>query len=437
MSDNKFILETVHAVIGHLRSPQDAPQAVAGGAPDQIGTLAVEQRPNSPDGATDMELVLDWNLFEMFRDEEGETADRGMGVLTAPVGGRQEYLLETPQRPVPAQVHVEVNNEARAAPPQRFQFQAPTHPYQMDNWDDLRERLREILTSRGRWPAHIDCESDWWMDCLHYLAYQVVFECFRDHELEFTKKNFVPIGSLRNFLQWWLQESVGAIVQEIITRSRKGETVNAQFLGGLNDRLLGIGLRTIHQLYEGTNAPSQGLERVSERNLAIHYLLNLARVTPAQSRHNLVLGALRDLSSITDEQFVDIFKQKHKQLDILPQADITAIMHIRGDLYITALQFADLDAFHNRMTVPGFEQAHTKYGRLPGFDTCPYPESRHLWKNYNMMVITKQIVPAGKKRFMEIASRLVQKRSHQTGGGNCGEAHRREVLFEIIAGKCS
>jgi hypothetical protein len=403
----------VTAVLTEPLPSNDVPQAVTVGA-----AAAAERRLDSPAGAADMELADDWNLLKMFRGEEDKAAPIDRATLAAPVGTR-EYLFRG------------------MVPSQRFEFQAPMHPHQMDNWEALQEQLHEILASKGRWPPLVDCELDWWIDCLHYLANQVVFECFRDHELEYTEENFVPLGTIRNFLQWWLQGSVCVLVQEMIARSRKGEVVNAQFLGGLNDHVLGIGLRTIHQLCEGGNVPPHSSERASERNLAIQYLFNLARVSSVQSRQILIHGAIQDLSSIADSQYLDIFKQKNKRLNIFLQAAVTAIIYIRGDSYITGLQFANVDAFHNAVTVPGFEQAHAKFGCLPGFDTCDYAENIYLWRNYNMMVIMNQIVPAekNKERFLVIASRLVEKRQHQTDGGNCGGSLRREVLYEIVSSK--
>jgi hypothetical protein len=374
--------------------------------------------------AVDIEEELDWDSFDFFACEEDT-----ISVASDNLGAAGNQLLfENPRRIAPHSAQVESIHSERNI--EGMAFGAPNSPYMMDNWMQLREQ--HFMNTQAHWTVHVDSEVEWWMQCVCYVSHQIVFECFRDHEPDFTKKNLVSISTIRSFLQWWIEESASLLVREMITRWRNGEVVNASFYVGLKERLLGIGVRTVRQLYEGH---CKSVSRpVCERDAAIGNLQDLA--ASIQSRQSLIQDAIRDLLSITNEQFVDIFNQKHKQLDIFLQAAITAIMYVRGDAYTLGLQFATQDSFQSVVTATEFEQDHMKYCRLPGFNNCHDSEIRHLWFNYNMMVITNQIVQRGnnKQRFMEIASRLVEKRLHKTGGGNCGEARRREVLYELISG---
>jgi hypothetical protein len=361
-------------------------------------------------------------------------------VAASPAVGPQE-VMHVVEPVLNAAAHLPIAAAPAPATPQdlRFRFREPVHVRQMGKWNELALQLRVILGLRAHWPVGVDCELNWWIECIPYLAHEIVVNCFGDHQCQFTVTTGVHVRGLRGLLCWWVEECIGITVRDILIRCRRGEIVDAQFFAGLNDTLVNTGLRVIRQLYQGP--PTQHQQRqqgVSQRGHAIQYLRSLAVAATDPRRRALLERAIDDLIALTDKQFVHVFQQKHKQLDTFLQATLTVVFHIRNDAYVTGQQlFASIEDFRRAVTAAGFNELHAKYGRLPGFNACHDDEMTNLFHNYKLMVITHLIIGGGrtKKKMMEIPERLVECVFHPPGGGNGVQAHRREVLQEIVSGK--
>jgi hypothetical protein len=374
-----------------------------------------------------------WTLNEMaglFDDE----------VAASPAVGQQEVMnVVDPVLNAAAQLPIAAAPALATPQDLRFRFREPVHMRQMGKWDELALQLRVILGLRAYWPVGVDCELNWWIECIPYLAHEIVFNCYGDHQFQFTVTTGVHVQDLRGFLCWWVEECIGITTRDIHIRCGRGEIVDAQFFAGLNDTLVNTGLRVIRQWYQGPHTQHQQRQQgVSERGHAIQYLYSLAVAATDPRRRALLERAIDDLIALTDKQFGDVFQQKHKQLDTFLQATLTVVFHIRNDAYVTGQQlFASIEDFRRAVTAAGFDQLHAKYGRLPRFNACHDDEMTNLFHNYKLMVITHLIIGGGrtKKKMMEIPERLVESVFHPPGGGNGVQAHRREVLQEIVSGK--
>jgi hypothetical protein len=306
---------------------------------------------------------------------EGHEAVNADDALIMNVPAQAGYQVAVPQQPFPQvilqaqQFHqphrVVAREQGRLLgihAGQQGGFVPPNNPRAIDSLNELQRQLqRQLVQLRDNLHpvVHVDVELEWWTDGVSFLAHDIIFNSFGDHQFQFTKENGVSIGNLKHFLCWWVEECSSIIMQEILRRCRAGQAVNAQFFAGLNDTLLGTGVRLLQQLYQGPHAQHQ--QGVSERGYAMRHLHNLAVASADPRRRVLLEGVMRDLRALADKDFVDIFLHKRRQLYTFLQATLTAFFYIRNDAYITGRHLlANIEDFRRAVTAAGFDQHHAK-----------------------------------------------------------------------------
>jgi hypothetical protein len=294
------------------------------------------------------------------------------------------------------------------------------------------------------------------------IAREIVCNCFHDHEFAFTEKNGVTYKQLENVVLYWLEESLFLCVRD---EFNDGTIVDEEFLQKLNNAVLMNGLRVIEQLKVCSHVTPSRCP--TERAHAIRHLREYLHTHQTQQQgqahtsthtstltlthgQQLILKASQELEQLTDTQFIDIFEKKHKQFDILLQAAITAILLIRNDPYThtSLLPYTNAQDFFASVNTPQIEDTHKKPSNrknkdgtiiynTPDFHLCSPAEIRDLYYNDVLIRIANgflQHEKTTKKRMMEIAARLCERRMYVTGSGNSRGALRRATLFSIVTG---
>jgi hypothetical protein len=302
---------------------------------------------------------------------------------------------------------------------------------QMRKWLHLADQYAAFTGGRT---VNINDKLEWWRQPIAELAREIVSICFADHEFLFTRENQVSITHIRNVLIWWLQQALISCLHDEFAPNGEDVVVNEDFMRTLNNGALKAGVFVIDRMCkpEHVQGIASNTKYPSERERAIKYLELSARTDPGQQER--ILGAAHELEQLSDEQFNDVFSHKHKQLDIILQAGVTVVLFIRSDKFIADLQLDTHDHFFKRVTVDGFEQLHMQYGYCPGFNKCSYQEICDLFHVFNFMQISFKFA-SGKRRLMELASRLVERKEYATGSGHSPAAHRREVLYAMVSGE--
>jgi hypothetical protein len=306
------------------------------------------------------------------------------------------------------------------------------------------------------------------------IAREIVCSCFHDHEFAFTEKNGVSYKQLENVVLYWLEESLFLCVRDEFTNNSNnndgdgdggGVIVDAEFLQQLNNAVLMNGLRLIEQLkvcshVTPSRCPTERAHAIRHLREYLHTHQTQQQGQPHTPTHTqthtpthtqqLIMKASQELEQLTDTQFIDIFEKKHKQFDILLQAAITAILLIRNDPYThtSLLPYTNAQDFFASVNTPQIEDTHKKPSNrknkdgtiiynTPDFHLCSLAEIRDLYYNDVLIRIANgflQHEKTTKKRMMEIAARLCERRMYVTGSGNSRGALRRATLFSIVTG---